>query len=186
MRDDCRVTREIPYFAYGTLQVGLPNHGLFADLLGTRVSRVRTVDAHAIVVPKHAGCSNPGCGLLHRMAGLVPGIEPFHAEGDLFMVDEGGIAEIDRLEGCADGSAGPYVRSLVDIVAVDGGAGAWRAAGYLVHDPEGWRSLLARGAADAFSVFDPRLVGGSAPKACCLRDPGHTGAHEVVNPLDRD
>lgn len=186
IRDDRLISREIAYFAYGTLRVGLPNHDRFADLLGERVSRVRTVDAHAVVVPKRPGCSNPGCGLLHRMAALVPGIEPLHAEGDLFMLDEGGLYELDRLEGCADGALGPYVRSMIEVEAVGGGAGAWRATGYVVRDRAGWRALLARGAAEAFSEFDAGLAARTVPKACCVRDPSHAGPHDVVDPLDVD
>jgi len=177
------VTRAIPYLAYGTLQVGLPNHERFADVLGERVTRVRTVDAHAVVVPNQPGCSNPGCGLLHRMAGLVPGVEGVFAEGDLFLVDEDGVAALDRLEGCADGARGPYVRRTIQAVAVDDGARTWDAVAYLVSDPAGWRSMIERGAAQAFTEFDLALVGASSPKPCCVRDPGHAGPHEVVDPL---
>lgn len=177
------MTRAIPYFAYGTLQVGLPNHERFAEVLGERMSRVRTVQAHAVVVPRRPGCSNPGCGLLHRMAGLVPGVEGFRAEGDLFLVDEDGVSALDRLEGCADGARGPYVRHTIQTVAVDDDARTWDAVAYLVSDPAGWRALLERDAAQAFTEFDLRLAGASSPKPCCVRDPDHAGPHEVVDPL---
>jgi len=175
--------REIPYFAYGTLQVGFPNHDRFADLLGERIGRARSVDPYAVVVPTQPSCSNPGCGLLHRMAALVPGVEPFRVEGDLFMLEADALEELDRLEGCADGALGPYVRSTLDVVAVDG-EGTWRAAGYPVREPERWRGLLERGAAEAFGNFDAGLTAGTAPKPCCVSEPGHAGPHDVVDPLD--
>ena len=177
------MARETPYFAYGTLQLGFANHERFADLLGERVARARTVEDFAVVVPRQASCSNPGCPLLHRMAALVPGAGSVHAEGDLFMLDPAALLELDRLEGCADGAKGPYVRSTIDVVAVDGTT-RWRAAAYPVAEPDRWRALLESGGADAFTGYDPQMAEGTAAKPCCVRDPGHAGPHDVVDPLD--
>ena len=88
----------VRYFAYGTTQKGLAHHRRFADLLGDPLGRVRTATAHAVVVPHRAACSNPGCQYVHRMAALVPGIEPLRAEGDLFDIPDAAIAVIDELE----------------------------------------------------------------------------------------
>ena len=177
------MAREIPYFAYGTLRVGFPNHAPFADLLGERVARARTADAYAVVVPKQPGCSNPGCPLLHRMAALVAGIEPFRVDGDLFMVEPDAVLELDRLEGCSDGAVGPYVRSEIEVVALDGSA-TWHAVGYEAREPERWQSLLDRDGADALSEYDATLATGATQKPCCLGSPGHSGPHDVVDPLD--
>jgi len=179
------MAREIPYFAYGTLQVGFANHAPYAELLGDRVARARTADAYAVVVPKQPSCSNPGCPLLHRMAALVSGVEPFRVEGDLFMLEPDALLELDRLEGCSDGAMGPYVRGQIDVVALDGGS-SWRATGYPAREPERWRALLDRGDADALSEYDASLSTGATSKPCCVRSPGHSGPHDVIDPLSVD
>jgi gamma-glutamylcyclotransferase (GGCT)/AIG2-like uncharacterized protein YtfP len=179
------MARDIPYFAYGTLQVGFPNHGRFVELLGDRIGRARTVEAYAIVVPKRPACSNPGCPLLHRMAALVPGVEPFRVDGDLFMLEPDALAELDRLEGCSDGALGPYVRGNIDVVALDG-AGTWRATGYPAREPGRWRALLDRGGAEASSEYQASLSAETTSKPCCVRAPGHAGPHDVVDPLGLD
>lgn len=102
----------VAYFAYGTTQKGFAQHRRFAELLGEPVGRVRTVSAHAVVVPRRAACSNPGCPYVHRMAALVPGVKPLRAEGDLFVIPGDAVAALDRLETGA-GFASPYVRDLV-------------------------------------------------------------------------
>lgn len=71
---------------------------------------------------------------------------------------------------------------MVDVVPLEG-AIPTRAAAYPVRDPNGWRALLERGGADAFGAFDAAFAENSAPKACCSRDPGHAGSHDVVDPL---
>lgn len=176
------VAARIAYFAYGTLQTGFANHAAFAHVLGDRICRVQTDASFAVVVPKARSCSNPGCGLLHRMAALVPDMEPLRAEGDLFLVDEDGLAALDRLEGCTPGNNGPYVRREIDVLALDGSE-RWRAQAYPVSDAQGWRDLVARGAADALARFDAELALGTEPKACCVREPGHPGPHDVIDPL---
>ena len=175
--------RVIPYFAYGTLQTGFANHERFADVLGERVARATTVEAFAVVVPKRASCSNPGCPLLHRMAALVPGVESVRVEGDVFMLESDGLLALDRLEGCADGNTGPYVRSMIEVVSLDGTT-RWNAAAYPVRAPDGWRALLDSGAADALSAYSPELAAGTGLKPCCVRDPEHAGPHDIVDPLD--
>src|SRR3954471_18726098 len=111
---NARETPGEPYFAYGTTQRGFPHHRGLAALLGEPAGRFRTVAPHAIVVPRRAGCGNPGCQFVHRMAALVPGGD-LHAEGDGFLVGEAGLAELDALE-----TRGPYVRARVEVVAPDG------------------------------------------------------------------
>src|SRR5919202_5536065 len=95
----------VPYFAYGTTQKGSTRPRRLAALLGEPVARVRTADPHAVVVPRRAACSNPGCQYVHRMAALVPGFEPLRAEGDLFLIAADALAVVDELE-----TAGPYAR----------------------------------------------------------------------------
>lgn len=111
---------ELGYFAYGTLQKGFPNWPDLADRLGDPVGRFRTVEPHALVVPIQPGCVNPGCGLLHRMAALVPGVEGCHVEGDLFVIDRSVIAAIDRLEAYDEtrDPPGPYVRINIKVAAI--------------------------------------------------------------------
>src|SRR5215218_1972662 len=120
MTSQATFIERVPYFAYGTTQEGFAHHRRLADLLGEPVARCRTVSAHAVVVPRQAACSNPGCQYVHRMAALVPGFEPLHVEGDLFLITDAAAAEIDRLETGSAGLAGPYVRNSVAVVTVDG------------------------------------------------------------------
>jgi gamma-glutamylcyclotransferase (GGCT)/AIG2-like uncharacterized protein YtfP len=162
------------YFAYGTTQQGFPHHRRFAALLGEPVTRVRTVEPHAIVVPHAAACSNPGCELLHRMAALVPGFAPLRAEGDLFRLDD--VTELDALE------AGAYVRSTVAVESVDDGA-RYAAEAYLIRSPERWRELVAAGHADALAAYPRELAADEQRKACCRRSPGHPPPHDTTDPL---
>jgi gamma-glutamylcyclotransferase (GGCT)/AIG2-like uncharacterized protein YtfP len=165
------------YFAYGTTQRGFAHHGRLAALLGEPVGRWRTASAHAVVVPKRAACSNPGCPYVHRMAALVPGLEPLRVEGDLFVVSDAALAELDRLE---TGAGAPYVRATV---AVTSAGGAREAHAYLARDPGRWRALVGAGEADALAAYPRELAGEQALKACCLRAPGHAPPHDVVDPF---
>jgi hypothetical protein len=54
------------------------------------------VAAHGVVVPRRSACSNPGCTYVHRMAALVPGLEPLRVDGDLFLISP----EAERLKSC--------------------------------------------------------------------------------------
>src|SRR5215207_1346232 len=131
----------VPYFAYGTTQKGFTHHCGLRDVLGEPVGRCRTVCAHAVVVPRRAACSNPGCPYLHRMAALVPGFEPLRVAGDLFLITDEAVAVLDRLETGGAGLAGPYVREPVAIVAPDG-ATTYLAQAYLAREPARWRALV--------------------------------------------
>jgi gamma-glutamylcyclotransferase (GGCT)/AIG2-like uncharacterized protein YtfP len=176
------MARDIHYFAYGTLQQGLSNHADMTDVLGEPRGRFRTVEPFAVVVPHERGCANPGCGLLHRMAALVPQVGSLRAEGDVYLVDADGLRGIDRLEGYdgADG-ARPYVRCAVEVVSIDGSV-RLTAQAYLVRDPAPWRALVEKGRADAVSRYSAGMAT-SAPKDCCVRAPGHAGAHDTIDPL---
>jgi gamma-glutamylcyclotransferase (GGCT)/AIG2-like uncharacterized protein YtfP len=164
------------YFAYGTTRAGFPHHRRLAALLGEPVARCRTALPHAVVVPRAAACSNPGCELVHRMAVLVGGFAPLRAEGDLFALGDEALAAIDRLE-----LSGPYVRE--ELAAIDGDGREHRALAYPARQPERWRALVARGRADALAACPRELAGEQAFKPCCLRDPGHPPPHDVVDPL---
>jgi gamma-glutamylcyclotransferase (GGCT)/AIG2-like uncharacterized protein YtfP len=168
-------TRETPYFAYGTTQRAFPHHRRLAALLGEPAGRFRTAAPHAIVVPRRAACGNPGCMYVHRMAALVPGGE-LHAEGDVFLLSEGALAELDALE-----TRGPYVRARVEVVAADGTR--YAAHAFPAAEPERWRALVARGEADALAAYPPELATGETLKACCQKAPGHPGPHDVLDPL---
>src|SRR3954452_16096518 len=133
------MARDIHYFAYGTLQQGLSNHAATTDVLGEPRGRFRTVEPFAVVVPHERGCANPGCGLLHRMAALVPQVGSLRVEGDVYLVDADGLRVIDRLENYdPEEGAGPYVRREIDVVSVDG-LTQLRAQAYRVHDAAAWR-----------------------------------------------
>jgi gamma-glutamylcyclotransferase (GGCT)/AIG2-like uncharacterized protein YtfP len=134
---------------------------------------VRTVAPHAVVVPRRAACSNPGCEYVHRMAALVPGLGSW-VEGDLFSLDADALAAVDALE---TGPGSPYVRGEVEV-----GAGV-RARAYLVAEPDRWRALVARGEADALSSYPLELAVVGTLKDCCLREPGHPPPHDVIDVL---
>ena len=171
-----------PYFAYGTTRKGFEHHRRLAHLLGQPVGRFRTASPHAVVVPRRAACGNPGCGHVHRMAALVPWVEPVHAEGDLFLVPDRGVAALDRLETGSGGSDGPYVRAVVEVVAPDG-ARSRAALAYVAREPARWRALVELGEAEALAAYPAELAGALTPKACCVRAPGHAPPHDVVDPL---
>jgi gamma-glutamylcyclotransferase (GGCT)/AIG2-like uncharacterized protein YtfP len=168
----------VAYFAYGTTQRGFAHHRRLAHLLGEPVARCRTVAAHAVVVPRQAACSNPGCPYVHRMAALVPGLD-LRVEGDLFLIDDGAAAAIEALE-IAPG--GPYVRGEVEVVPVGGGAGV-PARAYLAREPARWRALVERGGADALAAYPRELAAVQTPKDCCVREPGHPPPHDVLSPF---
>ena len=160
-----------PYFAYGTTQQGFPHHRRLADLLGEPAGRVRTVAPHAVVVPRHAACSNPGCRLVHRMAVLVPGVAPLRAEGDLFLVPGETIAALDRME---TGSGGPYVRATVEVAAADG-AEIQTAQAYVAREPARWRALAERGDAEALAAYPRGLAAGERLKEALRARSGTCG-----------
>jgi hypothetical protein len=173
----------VPYFAYGTTQKGFAHHRRLESILAEPVGRFRTVSAHAVVVPRRAACSNPGCPYIHRMAALVPGLEPLRAEGDLFLIPDEAVAVIDELETGSAELAGPYVRGLVAVVSLDG-ASTYTAQGYHAREPRRWRALVEAGQADAFSTYPRDLVAGERLKDCCVRIPGHPPPHDIVDPLE--
>jgi gamma-glutamylcyclotransferase (GGCT)/AIG2-like uncharacterized protein YtfP len=166
----------VPYFAYGTTQAGFTHHRRLG--LGDPVGRYRTVAAHAVVVPRRAACSNPGCEYVHRMAALVPGFE-LRVDGDLFLIGEDAAAAIEVLE---TGPASPYVRGEIDVTPLEGGASV-HARAYLAREPARWRALVARGEADALASYPRELAAAETRKDCCLRAPGHPPPHDVVDPL---
>jgi gamma-glutamylcyclotransferase (GGCT)/AIG2-like uncharacterized protein YtfP len=166
----------VAYFAYGTTQRGFTHHRRLG--LGEPAGRYRTVTAHAVVVPRRAACSNPGCEYVHRMAALVPGLD-LRVDGDLFMIGDDAAAAIEALE---TGPASPYVRGEVEIAPVDGGA-AVRARAYLAREPERWRALVERGEADALASYPRELAAAETRKGCCLLAPGHPPPHDVLSPF---
>jgi gamma-glutamylcyclotransferase (GGCT)/AIG2-like uncharacterized protein YtfP len=179
------MARDIYYFAYGTLQQGLANYADTGDVLGTSTGRFRTVDRYGVVVPHAAGCANPGCNMLHRMAMLVPRVGWLHVEGDVYLVDADGLRVIDRLENYdGEQGMGPYVRREIDVISVDG-LMQLRTQAYCVRDPTGWRALVKRGRAEAVARYTADMAT-SALKDCCARAPGHTGAHDTIDPLRGD
>jgi hypothetical protein len=161
------------YFAYGTTQRGFTHHRRLAGLLGEPVGRFRTVRPFAVVVPREPACSNPGCPYEHRMAALVAGFG-IHAEGDVFLIDD--LAPVDELE-----LAGPYMRSPVAVVSLDGEQEIVAHA-YPVLDPDRWRDLVARSGADALPAYPPELATVQTLKECCRRAPGHPPPHDVSEP----
>jgi gamma-glutamylcyclotransferase (GGCT)/AIG2-like uncharacterized protein YtfP len=171
------------YFAYGTLQKDFPNWYDLADRLGDPIGRFRTVEPHALVVPTQPGCWNPGCRLLHRMAALLPGVEGFHVEGDVFAVDRSALAAIDRLEDYDEDRQPPglYVRGQVMVRSLAGGS-LYEAIAYRVRDPAPWQALVSSGRAELLGSYERRFAD-AAPKACCLRNPGHAGPHDVLDPF---
>ena len=181
-RDHVGVARELRYFAYGTLQKGFPNWRDFADRLGDPIGRFCTVEPHALVVPTEPGCGNPGCGLLHRMAALVPGVEGFRVEGDVFAIDRSALVAIDRLEDYDEvrGPPGLYVCTRVQVRSLDPTASFEEAIAYCVRDPAPWRALVSSGRAEFLPGYERRFAQ-ATPKTCCLTNPGHTGPHDVLD-----
>jgi gamma-glutamylcyclotransferase (GGCT)/AIG2-like uncharacterized protein YtfP len=176
------MARDIHYFAYGTLQQGLSNVAEMGSVLGDPVGRFRTRDRFAVVVPHEPGCANPGCNLLHRMAMLVPQVGSLHVEGDVYLVDADGLSVIDQLENYdGEAGAGPYVRREIGVVSTDG-VTYLCAQAYRVRDPSAWRALVEQGDADAVARYTADMAT-STPKACCVREPGHAGAHDTMDPL---
>lgn len=176
------MARDIYYFAYGTLQKGLSNYADMTDVLGEPRGRFRTVDPFAVVVPHEPGCANPGCNLLHRMATLVPRFGSLRVEGDIYVVDADGLHVIDRLENYdGEEGTGPYVRREVDVVTIDGST-QLTAQAYRARDPAPWRALIEMGRADAVACYTADMAT-STPKDCCMREPGHAGAHDTIDPL---
>jgi gamma-glutamylcyclotransferase (GGCT)/AIG2-like uncharacterized protein YtfP len=173
----------VRYFAYGTTQEGFAHHRQFADLLGDRAGRVRTASAHAVVVPRQAACSNPGCPYVHRMAVLVPGFEPQRVEGDLFLIPDAALSVIDRLETGSAGLQGPYVRARIAVVSLDGDD-SYAAEAYVAREPARWHALVQSGEADALETYPRDLATGEVPKDCCIRTPEHPPPHDVVDPLE--
>jgi gamma-glutamylcyclotransferase (GGCT)/AIG2-like uncharacterized protein YtfP len=163
------------YFAYGTTRHGFPHHAEHAALLGEPVGRFRTVERYAVVVPRAAACSNPGCRFVHRMAALVRGEWDVHAEGDVFDVDDRALAALDRLE-----LSGPYVRASI---AVSDDRREFAAQAYPAGEPERWAALVRAGRADALAAYPRELATAALLKPCCRATPGHAPPHDVVDPL---
>jgi gamma-glutamylcyclotransferase (GGCT)/AIG2-like uncharacterized protein YtfP len=176
---------DLRYFAYGTLQKGFPNWLDLADRLGDPIGRFRTAGPYALVVPLEPGCWNPGCGLLHRMAALVPGVAALRVEGDLFAIDRSALAEIDRLENYDDQrpTSGLYVRGHVHVRPLSGGS-VLEAIAYRVRDPAPWLALVSSGRAELLASYE-RGFASATLKACCRAEPGHAGPHDVIDPFAR-
>jgi gamma-glutamylcyclotransferase (GGCT)/AIG2-like uncharacterized protein YtfP len=176
------MARDIHYFAYGTLQKGLSNYADMRDVLGEPKGRFRTVEPFAVVVPHEPGCANPACNLLHRMAALVPHVGSLRVEGDVYLVDADGLRAIDRLENYdGEDATRPYVRREVEVVSIDRRTHL-TAHAYRVRDPVPWRGLVEMGRADAVALYTADMAT-STPKHCCVREPGHSGAHDTTDPL---
>jgi gamma-glutamylcyclotransferase (GGCT)/AIG2-like uncharacterized protein YtfP len=179
------VSREIYYFAYGTLQRGLSNYADLTEVLGEPLGRFRTADPFAVVVPRSPGCSNPGCNLLHRMATLVPDFGELRVEGDVYAIDADGLSIIDRLENYdGEHGTGPYVRREIEVVAVDHDI-RLTAQAYRVREPDGWRALVHAGRAVAVALYTADMAT-ATPKDCCVREPGHVGPHDTIDPFATD
>jgi gamma-glutamylcyclotransferase (GGCT)/AIG2-like uncharacterized protein YtfP len=174
---------DVLYFAYGTTQKGFLHYRRLADLLGEPMGRFRTAAAYAVVVPQQPACGNPGCQYVHRMAALVPGIEPLRVEGDLFLIDDATLAVIDRLE-TGDGSVEtPYVRDRITVVSADR-AERHEAVAYVAREPTRWRRLVTLLRAEALEVYPRDLAVGEVLKECCTLTPGHSPPHDVLDPFD--
>jgi hypothetical protein len=162
----------VPYFAYGTTQNGFAHHRRFADLLGEPVGRARTVSAHAVVVPRRAACSNPGCQYVHRMAALMPGFEPLRVEGDLFLIGRAPTGSQARtVVNASRSSRWTALRCASRLPA----SFARRRAG---------RRSSSSAEPDALTTYPRERAAAALPKACCVRTPGHPPPHDVVDPLD--
>jgi len=166
----------IRYFAYGTTQQGFIHHRRLG--LGEPVGRFRTVHPHAVVVPRRAACSNPGCEYVHRMAALVPGLE-LQVQGDVFLIGDEQAAAIEALE---TGPESPYVRGEIEVVPL-GGDERVTARAYLAREPARWRALVERGEAEALAGYPRELAADETRKDCCRREPGHPPPHDVLSPF---
>ena len=77
------------------------------------------------------------------------------------------------------GPPGTIIRSEPMLFAPAG------AQAYRVRDPAPWRALVKRGRADAVRRYTADMAT-SKPKDCCVRAPGHAGAHDTIDPLSLD
>jgi hypothetical protein len=79
-------------------------------------------------------------------------------------------------------ASAPWSRSRdIDVVSIDGST-QLTAHAYRVRDPAPWRALVEQGRADAVSRYTADMAT-STPKDCCVRQPGHAGAHDTIDPL---
>ena len=118
------------------------------------------------------------------MAVLVAGFEPRRVEGDLFLISDAAISVIDRLETGSAGLEGPYVRERITVVSLTGD-GTCTAEAYVAREPARWQALVHIGEAEALEAYPRDLATGEAPKQCCIRAPGHSPPHDIVDPLER-
>lgn len=177
------MTRELLYFAYGTLQRGFPNYEPFAADLGEPLGRYRTVDPYPLVVPLRLACANPGCRFVHRMCALLP--DPgagVPVEGELFAVAPSAIERLDRLESYLpdDEAASTYLRRRIGVVAIDGDGEPVEAEAFFVAAADAWRRLVEQGEAEIVARYTRELADGPL-KPCCRERPGHEGPHDVID-----
>ena len=171
------------YFAYGTTQRGFPTYDLIADVLGTSLGRFRTAVPHQLVVARRPACSNPGCRLVHRMCGLLPGRGgDILVEGDLFDVGPAALDVLDKGENYRSGdeAGSTYLRRPVLVFGIDQQAESIEAQAYFIADAGAWRRLLARGDAETVERYTLEMADGGL-KQCCRRNPGHAGPHDVID-----
>jgi hypothetical protein len=91
------------------------------------------------------------------------------------------LAEIDRLEAYDEDRQPPglYMRTHVTVRSLTGG-GVYDAIAYCARDPAPWQALVSTGEAELLSRYERRFAD-ATPKACCVRDPGHAGPHDVLD-----
>jgi len=105
--------------------------------------------------------------------------------GDVYRVDAAGMRIIDSLENYdGEHGTGPYVRREVRVVSLDGSTQLSTQA-YRVRDPAPWRALVEMGRAEAVGCYSAEMAT-STPKDCCVREPGHAGSHDTIDPLRVD
>ena len=180
------MSADVLFFAYGTLQRGFANQASLAAELARPLGRFESAVSHPLVVVREPACANPGCRLLHRMCALLPQAgEGVPVEGDLYRIEPTTLALLDGLEQAAPGrSVSTYVRGEVAVVPVDGPAEARHAVVYFAADPAPWHRLVERGLAEVVPRYGA-TIGAGVLKACCRRDPGHAGPHDVEDVLGR-
>jgi hypothetical protein len=61
-------------------------------------------------------------------------------------------------------------------------AAARLATAYRVREPARWRALATTGAAQLLERYEHHLAS-AEPKRCCVIEPGHSGPHDVIDPL---
>jgi gamma-glutamylcyclotransferase (GGCT)/AIG2-like uncharacterized protein YtfP len=142
-----------------------------------------------LVVPKQAGCPNPGCAYTHRISALVDRVGTGdYVEGEVFEIDEQMMIRLDALENYLpqDHEASAFLRRTIDVRSAEDWGTRLSVEVYFVANGPRYTQMVEEGYADMVSRYTLAMAAQEL-KPCCVRDPGHAGEHDgtsVVLPMD--